>query len=197
MQLRPLMHLSRSFLAGVAIAVAVAPACLAQSASNSSMAPERQVHFDVSGIGLNVGFAARTSPRTSFGVAVGVGGNWWNYMVLGGRHFSESNGLSYTTKDGSTDKALYELVRGTIFVRRHFDGGRQLDLGLKASGFLHSDNSDDDPGGGIFIGANLTGMWWQWRRLRLGSELDIGAYSEGRPEFGINVAPVLVRLTIP
>jgi hypothetical protein len=41
-----------------------------------------------------------------------------------------------------------------------------------------------------FIGLNVTGIWWQWRRLRVGSELDAGRYSEGRPEFGVNVAPV-------
>jgi hypothetical protein len=193
-QMRTFMRLACSAFTGAAIVAAAGRACLAQS---TLVVPERQVHFDLSLAGLNVGFAARSASRTSFGGSIGIGGNWWNRMVIGGRHFSESGGLSYEAKDGSTDKALFELVRGTIFVRRHFDAGRQVDIGLKASGFLHSDSSDDEPGGGVFVGVNVAAMWWQWRWLRVGSEVDIGQYTEGRPEFGVNVAPVLVRLTIP
>jgi hypothetical protein len=160
-----------------------------------SPAPRRQITLDGSFAGLNVGFAVRHSARTSIGASVGIGGNWWSYMALGGRHFAESGGLSYEPKDGYTSKSLYELVRGTVYVRRDFNSGRQLDVGVKASAFLHSDSSDDDPGGGGFIGLNLAGMWWQRGRVRLGSELDIGRYSEGRPDLGVNVAPILLRLT--
>ena len=185
----------RSTLAAAAIAAASSSPLLAQS---PPLAPERQFHIDAKPVGLSLGFAARTSPKTSFGVAIGGGGTWWTYMLLAGSPFAEENGLSYDTKDGSTDKSLYELAHVTIFVRRHFEGGRQLDLGLKGSGFLHSDGSDDDPGGGTFIGLNTTLMWYQWKRLRLGSELDIGRYSEGRrPEFGVNAAPLLLRVTFP
>jgi len=189
----------RFILSVAAIVLAAARPCLAQSglAEPPAVAPLRQVHFDLSFAGLSVGFAVRNSSRTSFGASVGIGGNWLNYMLLSGRHFSEHGGLSYQSKDGSTNKELFELGRASVFVRGHFDGGRQLDIGLKASGFLHSDSSDDDPAAGMFIGLNVTGMWWQWRRLRLGSEFDVGRYSEGRPELGVNVAPVLLRLTFP
>jgi hypothetical protein len=129
------------------------------------------------------------------GGSIGVGGNWFNYMALGGGHFAEAGGPSYEKKDGYQNKELAELFRGTVFIRREFDGGRQLDVGLKASGFLHFDSSDDDPGGGGFVGMNVTGIWYRWRALRLGSQVDIGRYSEGRPELGVNVAPVLVRLS--
>jgi hypothetical protein len=196
----PFMRLFRSLFALVAIVATTARSGLAQSGATdlrAPIAPLRQVHFDLSLAGLNVGFALRNTARTSVGASIGIGGNWWNYMVLSGSHFSEEGGLSYQSKDGSTDKSLFELFRGTIFVRTHFDAGRHLDLGLKASGFLHSDSSDDDPGGGTFIGLNATAVWWQWRLLRVASELDAGRYSEGRPEFGVNVAPVLLRVTIP
>ena len=166
-------------------------------AASPPRAPVRQLSLDLSPVGLNVGFAMRNTERTSLGVSLGAGGNWWNYMVLGGRHFAEADGLSYEEKDGSTDKALYELFRGSLFMRSHFASGRQLDVGLKASGFLHSDSSDDDPGGGVFVGVNVTAIWWQWRRLRFGSELDAGRYSEGQPEFGVSAAPLLVRVTFP
>jgi hypothetical protein len=173
------------------------PSFSQSSADSPPLAPVRQLHFDLSPVGLNVGFALRNTARTSLGVSVGAGGNWYNYMVVGGRHFAESGGFSYQEKDGSTDKSLFELFRASVFMRRHFAEGRQLDVGVKGSGFLHSDSSDDDPGGGIFVGLNITGIWWQWRRLRFGSELDLGRYSEGRPELGVNAAPLLVRVTFP
>jgi hypothetical protein len=158
------VRLSRYIRAVAAIVAAAAHPCLAQSGladSPAPAAPLRQVHLDVSLAGLNAGFAMRSSSRMAAGASIGIGGNWLNYMVLGGRHFSERRGLSYASKDGSTDKALYELVRGTVFVRTYFDEGRQIDVGLKASGFLHSDSSDDDLGGGTFVGLNVTAMWWQ------------------------------------
>ena len=165
------------------------------SAAQAQAARDHQLTVDGSIVGLNVGFAVRNSAHTSIGASIGVGGNWFSYMALGGRHFAESGGPSYETKDGYTSKSLYELLRATVFVRRDFDGGRQLDVGIKASGFLHSDSSDDDPGGGGFVGLNVAGMWWQRGVVRLGSEVDVGRYSEGRPELGVNVAPLLVRLT--
>lgn len=184
------MRLLSSALAAGAIMLAASSSSLAQSA-----APAHQITLDASGVGLNLGFAVRHSQRTSIGASVGVGGNWLNYMVLGGRHFADAGGPSYEPKDGRVNKELIELLRAEVFVRREFDGGRQLDVGVKASGFMHFDSSDDEPGGGAFVGVNVTGMWWKWRALRLGSQVDIGSYSEGRPELGVNGAPILVRLS--
>ena len=192
------MRFNKSIIATFALS---AVPCLAQSSpadASTVLAPAREWSFDLAWAGLNVGYAVRNSDRTSFGASLGVGGNWLNYMALGGSHFAESGGLSYETKDGSTNKELLELARAGVFVRRHFEQGRQVDVGLKGSAFLHFDSSDDDPGGGVFVGMNVTTMWWRWRRVRLGSELDAGAYLENnRAEFGVNVAPVLLRLTIP
>ncbi len=167
-------------------------------ALGQTLAPEHQLSLDFTFAGLNVGYATRSSDRTSFGASIGIGGDWQSYMILGGSHFAESNGLSYEAKDGATDKAIVEVARLGIFVRRHFEAGRQLDLGLKASGFLHSDSSDDDPGAGPFVGLNVTGTWWRWKRLAVGSAMDVGRYSENNDaEFGINVSPILLRVTFP
>lgn len=160
-------------------------------------APAHQVSIDLSFAGVSVGYAVRNSANTSFGASVGIGGNWLSYMAIAGRHFAEANGLSYEAKDGAGNKELIELLRASVFVRRELAAGRQLDLGLKGSAFLHSDSSDDDPGGGLFVGLNATAMWWKWNRVRVGSSLDAGMFTEGRPEFGINVAPVLVRVSFP
>jgi hypothetical protein len=184
------MRMLHSAAAACAYMLAASSPLLAQSD-----APARQMTLDAGVVGLKFGIAARTSAHTSVGISIGAGGNWFNYMALGGRHFAEAGGPSYQKKDGAVNKELLELFRASVFVRREFDAGRQLDVGLKASGFLHSDSSDDDPGGGAFVGVDVTGMWWRWRALRLGSQVDIGRYSEGRPELGVNVAPILMRLS--
>jgi hypothetical protein len=170
----------------------------APAQTSRSLVPDRQVHLDLTIAGAAVGFAARSSERTSFGVEIGGGGNWVSRMLLAGTHFGEGGG-----KDGS----LIELAHATVFVRTHFSESRHLDLGAKVSGFLHSDSSDDDPGGGYFVGLNLKYNWANWR-LNLGSEMDIGRYAEpgtgscisgcnGVRELGISVAPILVRVTFP
>jgi hypothetical protein len=183
-------------------ALAAALCCIsgasgAQSVNPGALAPSHQFSIDLGLVGASLGYAVRNSPNTSFGASIGIGGNWYNYMALAGRHFSEANGLSYESKDGSANKSLFELLHASVFVRCEFAAGRQLDLGVKASGFLHSDSSDDDPGGGIFVGLDAKAMWWKWNRFRVGSEINAGMYSEGRPEFGINLAPALVRVTFP
>jgi len=188
------MRIHRSILAAGIAVLAASPAW----AQSSPLAPQRQLSLDLTIAGLNVGYATRNSDNTSFGASLGIGGDWNSFMLLGGRHFAESNGLSYEAKDGATDKAVIELARFGVFVRRHFDAGRQIDLGLKASGFLHSDSSDDDPGVGAFLGVNVTGVWWQWKRIRVASALDIGRFAEtNAAELGVNVSPILLRVTIP
>ena len=193
--MRPL----RFFIATAALCLLAPRASHSQSqaAALPQLAPERQWNLDLNFLGLGAGFAVRSSDRTSVGIAIGAGGNWFNYMVLGGRHFADSKGFSYQTKDGATDKALFEMFHATVFVRRHFEDGRHLDVGVKASGFLHSDSSDDDFGGGTFVGVQATGIWYKWRRIGFGSEVNVGRYSEGRPELGVNVAPILMRVTFP
>ena len=186
-----------SYVMAWALVFAAGSPCFAQAETaplSSPLAPEGELHLDLAFAGVSVGVAKRVSDNTAVGASLGVGGNWLNYMALGGRHFAEPGGLSYEAKDGYTSKSLLEGVRGSLFVRRHFGGGRELDLGLKASLFLHSDSSDDDFGGGSFVGANVTYTWLQWRKLHFGSELDIGRYSEGTPELGVNVAPLMVRV---
>jgi hypothetical protein len=186
------MKLFRSLSASALLFVSSSSA-LAQA---RSLVPDRQVHLDLAIAGAAVGLSVRASERTSFGVEVGGGGNWVNYMLLGGDHFKQS------------ESSLIELAHVTVFVRTHFSEAQHLDLGLKGSGFLHFDPSDDDPGGGYFVGLNAKYSWAKWRRVNLASEMDIGRFAEpgtgncisgceGVQEFGVNFAPILVRFTFP
>jgi hypothetical protein len=190
------MRLFRSLCASGLLFVASLPA-LAQAPR--SLVPDKQVHLDLTIAGAAVGFAARTSERTSFGGEIGGGGNWLNYMLVGGSHFVER---------GEKNNSLIELAHATVFMRTRFSESQHLDLGAKASAFLHFDSSDDEPGGGYFVGLHAKYSWAKWRRLNLASEIDIGRYAEpgygtcisgceGVREFGINVAPILVRFTFP
>jgi hypothetical protein len=175
------------------------PSLPALAQASRPLVPERQIHVDLAIAGVAVGVAARTSYRTSFGVELGGGGNWVNRMLLAGSHFSESGGRS---------SSIIELAHATAFMRTHLGESQHLDLGAKVSGFLHSDSSDDDPGGGYFVGLNAKFVWARWRRINLGSEMDVGLYVEpgsgtcisgcqGVQELGVNVAPILVRITFP
>ena len=56
------------------------------------------------------------------------------------------------------------------------------------------DDSDDDPGGGVFYGAFVEAMYG-WRSLKFGPRVLAGFFTEGRPEFGIYLAPLNGRLT--
>lgn len=196
-----LIRVVRSAVCAATITMCVAGSCLSQAVRDDTQPfrGERQYNIDLGLAGIGGGYAIGRSNTTSVGASVGVGGNWANYMVLSGRHFAEPRGLSYQgAKDGATNKRLYELVRASVFVRRQFDPARHVDVGLKASAFLHWDSSYDEPGGGTFIGLNVIGTWWAWERIHLGSEIDAGRYGEGSlSEFGVNAAPFLVRVTIP
>jgi hypothetical protein len=194
--MRRIMKLFRS-LCTTACLLSLSLPALAQP--SRSLVPDRQIHLDLSVAGIAVGFAARTSDRTAFGVEIGGGGNWLNHMLVAGDHFAPGGGKS---------SSLLELAHATVFMRTHFSESQHLDLGAKASAFLHSDSSDDDPGGGYFLGLNAKYNWAKWRRVNFASEADIGRYAEpgtgscisgcqGAHEFGINVAPILVRFTFP
>jgi hypothetical protein len=190
------------------------------SSTQAAQAPGNEraarIAFDLTPVGLALTAAATTSPKSAVGLSVGIGGNWWNYMVLAGSHFSQERGFSYEKKDGATGKGLFEVLHGSVYMRRYISDRSHLDVGLKGSLFAHFDSSDDEPGGGRFLGAHVNYMWWGtqlWGKkpavrqasgrpsggwVHFGSQLDVGSYAEGsRGEFGINVAPIVVRIGAP
>jgi hypothetical protein len=190
------MRLFRSLFTSALLVVSSLPALAQES---RALVPETQVHLDLAIVGAAVGVASRTSDRTSIGVEIGGGGNWVNYMLAASGHFGER---------GAKNSSVVELAHATVFVRTHFSERQHLDLGVKGSAFLHFDSSDDDPGGGYFVGLNAKYRWARWRRITLASELDVGRHAEpgsgtcisgcgGVQELGVSVAPLLVRFTFP
>lgn len=154
-----------------------------------------QVTLDATILGGSLGYARRTSGRRLVGGGIGVGGDFVGYMLLAGRHFAESSGPAYETRDGFTDKLLFEMLHLNAFVRHETTGRWTFDTGARASLFFHGDSSDDDLGAGIFLGG-YAGAFYDVGPLSLGPRLLVGGFSEGRPEFGIFVAPITIRLSL-
>lgn len=162
----------------------------------STPAPfRRQVTLDATVLGGSLAYARRVSDRRLVGGGIGLGGDVVGYMLLAGRHFSQSSGLSYEEKDGFGDKLLFEMLHITAFIRHEMGGRWDFDTGARASWFLHHDSSDDDPSGGVFLGG-FAGAYREIGPLRFGPRLLVGAFTEGRPEFGIFIAPITIRLNV-
>lgn len=162
----------------------------------ATAAPARPNHITLTGhmVGLTVGYARAIRPNTLLGGEVGAGGDLFSAMAVGGRHFGQW--LSYEERDAAGDESLFELAHVGAFVRRVHGDRLDYDVGLRASAFFHWDESDDDPGGGLFAGAYGTVMVG-WRRVKLGPRVQVGLFDEGggTRELGVYVVPLTVRAT--
>lgn len=166
----------------------------APPAVHSFLARRNQVTLDASPLSASVAYARQVSPGRFLGAEVGVGGDLVHVMLLAGRHFAEDWGLSYEGKDSHGGEFLFELLHVDAFYRIQPSERWNVDVGGRLSGFLHFDDSDDDPGGGVFYGAFVEAMYG-WRSLKFGPRVLVGFFTEGRPEFGIYLAPLNGRLT--
>lgn len=184
----------RSVLACAVVLVCAAPA-VAQPTGGPGPTRNR-IHVDVQPVGVTVGYARTLSGGPAIGGEIGVGGNFLEYMLVAGRHFSEDGGLAYEDRDASTDALLFEMLSLSVFVRPARTGNWDVDAGMRASAFLHFDSSDDDPGGGVFAGLYTTALYG-WRAVKFGPRLMVGAFSEGpdTTEFGMHAALLIGRIT--
>lgn len=166
-----------------------------QAQESRPAASRVQLTLDAGAVGGSVGLALRVDERRLVGVGGGFGGDVLGYMLLAGRHFAEDFGLSYERKDGYRHKFLLEYVHLNVFVRQETAGRWQFDAGLRASTFLHYDSSDDDPGGGSFMGGYVA-AYYSYRAVKIGPRVLVGAFQERRAEFGIFVVPLTIRFTV-
>lgn len=153
-------------------------------------------HFTLTAhtLGLTAGYARETRPGVLFGGEIGGGGDILSVMVLGGRHFGEF--ITFEERDASGGEELIELVHVGAFMRHVSSDRFDWDAGLRASAFLHFDDSDDDPGGGLFVGAYGT-AFFGGRHFKIGPRIQAGVFNEGAgtSEFGVYLAPLTVRVT--
>lgn len=143
----------------------------------------RQVTVDATWAGASVGYAVPRGPRL-VGVELGVSGDFLGVMLAGGEHFT-----------GDGDQVI-ELAHLAFLVRQPSAGRVTVDWGVRVAPFLHFNDLDDDPGGGVFGGAYVQPMLGS-QRLRVGPRVMAGAFSEGagRTEFGVQLSPLAVRVT--
>ena len=178
----------------LAALVVVAPAGAQQRRQ-----PDTVLSLEVDWMGGAVNYARARGSGAYWGGEVGVGGGFVNRMLLAGRHFSHEDGPSYETRDGYEDKELIEIVHLGLFRRGARSERVTWDVGARASVFLHSDTSDDDPAFPLFVGgyANLmVGNRW----VKVGPRILVGMFSEGggvpARELGVYLVPLAGRVSV-
>jgi hypothetical protein len=184
----------RPTLLALLMAAHLSPAAAQDSTFVAGDRPN-QITIDAQILGATIGYARRISPTSHAGATLGLGGHLIEYMALAGRHFSEDSGLAYEERDAGTNPLVYELLSVGGFVRRQQSERWQVELGVRASAFFHFDSTDDEPGGGAFVGVYVLPMYG-WRRLKFGPRAMAGVFTEGRgrTEFGVHLAPLTARM---
>lgn len=158
--------------------------------------PDTVLSVEADWVGAAVNYGRARGPARYWGAELGVGGGFWNRMLVAGSHFSHEDGPSYQPRDGYVDKELVEILHVSAFLRRAPSERVNWDVGARASAFIHFDSSDDDPGIPLFLGAfaNLrVGNRW----VKVGPTLLMGLFSEGSlaREFGVFLVPLSGRVS--
>ena len=186
---------SHPFPRRAALLLLAAPSLLPHAAS--AQAPGPAFSIDLQPVGAALSFAVPAGSRL-VGLELGVGGNVLEHMIVGGRHFAEDVGVAYEERDVTGGKLLFEVGSASLFLRTRPAERWTLDAGIRASGFLHLDGSDDDPGGGLFVGGYAQPMWGS-RRFKVGPRLLVGAFMEqdglDSAELGVHLAALVGRIT--
>jgi hypothetical protein len=158
--------------------------------------PDTVITLDVDVLGGALSYARASGPGRYRGVQAGLGGAFFNRMLVSGRHFADEDGPSYEPRDGFVDKELIEILHAGVFHRWDPSGRWSADVGARASVFAHYDSSDDDPGIPLFVGIYANAMMGG-RRFRAGPRIMAGVFSEGSSarEFGVYLVPLSGRLS--
>ena len=191
------MRIRSPYVIALVLSLMFPPLAAAQVSGPETPTDTRHmVTFDLTAIGGTIGYAHRIGENRYLGFDGGVDVAVFSYMLYAGRHFSEANGWAYEDQDGFTGKDLFEIVNANIYIRHIYGNRWNIDTGVRGSLFLHYDSSDDDPGGGMFAGVYAS-VFYGWRHVKFGPRVQMGVFTEGSPEFGIFISPIIVRVAIP
>lgn len=160
--------------------------------------PASRFALDVGAVSGALSYAHRVRGDWFLGAGVGAGGEFVNWMLVAGEHFAQDFTIAYERRDGAGEELLFEMASANLFARYEPSTKWHADLGLRGSVFLHFDDSDDDPGGGVFTGL-FASVYRGWRHVKVGPRVLVGVFTEtaSTQEFGINLAPLTVRFTYP
>jgi len=121
--------------------------------SSEPFKPSVTFATDIFPLDLNLNFCANFDPKFSIGIFGEFGLNFSNYLIAAGEHFAENGTwFKYNGRDRYDNEGYYGLVSGGLFCRFHAKKNHILDFGFQGEAFIHSDDSDDDFGGGVFRG---------------------------------------------
>ncbi len=175
-------------------ALALAPGAHAQQRRQ----PGTVLSLEVDWMGGSVNYARAGGPGVYWGGEAGVGGGFTNRMLLSGRHFSHEDGPSYEARDGYVDKELIEIIHLAAFRRGVGSERVAWDVGARASVFVHTDSSDDDPAFPLFVGGYANVMIGN-RWVKVGPRLLVGVFSEvggaSARELGVYLVPLAGRVS--
>lgn len=187
------------------VAVAVFGSVARPADASAQRIPANEFAVDAEVLGGTLSYAWGGADGTYWGVGAGIGGSLLSTMVLAGRHFSEEGWIAYEQRDGATEKLLIELLHVEAFRRWSPSLRQEYDVGVRASAFIHGDSSDDDFGGGLFVGGYTTAHWG-WDHVKVGPRVLVGYFTEGSGtdrdgirrhtrEFGVFLSPLTGRIS--
>ena len=91
--------------------------------------------------------------RIGIGLELGLGVNFTNFRLVAGSHFAgSSTPIVYADRDNNGGIMFRSYADFSIFTRLNLHTKKEIDIGLHGFVFIHSVTTDDDFGGGYFVG---------------------------------------------
>ena len=144
--------------------------------------------IDVFPLDLSTNVLFKLNSGFSLGLEGEVGYNFSNYILSAGSHFSDKFTLiPYQNRDEYGNEGYGGLLGIGVFTRIREEKEIPLDLGVRTELFVHSDDSDDDLGTGVFYGTYIKAFKTikhknlgdrKVKKISIGARASIGIFSE-------------------
>ena len=165
--------------------------------SSDPFKPSVTAAVDIFPLDVNVNLCVNINPSISFGVFAEAGKNFTEYFIVAGDHFAKEITLfKYNGRDDYDGEFYAGLVNLGLFSRIALKDKHIFDIGFQNEFFIHYDKSDDDIGGGEFLGLFTTyhfpSKWKEKegkfkKRPSFGMRFSVGQFieSESLNQFGV------------